>query len=423
MKTIGFIGLGTMGMPMAANLLEKGYQVLVYNRTQQKSLELAENGAEVVDSPKDAARLSEVLITMLSDGQALEEVYYGDQGVLQGLHPRLTVIDCSTVSPETSKRIYHDLSVSAVDFLDAPVTGSKPAAIDGTLVFMVGGLQEVMDEHMDIFDTLGKTTLHMGPSGSGSQTKLAHNTMVGIHAAALSEGMSIAAKSGIDVGKFLSIVKLGAANSRQAELKGDKMLSRDFSNQFSLKLMSKDLNLSSQFTEQLELSLPLLRAARERFQSGMDHGWGDLDLAAIIQCYEEEMSMRVNGTKIDKTAEKTGRERRRSTRVPINIKLHLSVHQWEQEGSFKGQDIEGTLYDLSNNGLQIVSKVPLAQDMFIVIHFPKDAELPPITGRIIRIEQREAHKDTFHYGCLLSGTAPYIRAKLEEYIDKHISMV
>jgi 3-hydroxyisobutyrate dehydrogenase-like beta-hydroxyacid dehydrogenase len=423
MKTIGFIGLGTMGKPMAANLLKKGYPVVVYNRTKGKTEELEEHGAEVVHSPGEAARSAAVLITMISNDAALEEVYYGSQGIFEGVHPRLTVIDCSTVSPNLSKRIYKDLGTHAVDFLDAPVTGSKPAAIDGSLTFMIGGLKEVIDENMDVFEALGTKVVHMGESGSGSQTKLAHNTIAGINLAALSEGFSIAAKSGIDLNKFLEIVQSGAANSKQADLKGNKIINHDFSNQFSVKLMLKDLLLSNQLTREWAGSTPLLEAAIERYQTALDKGWGEQDMSAVIQCYEEEMgvnmSEKTNNSTNDKP-EKSGFERRTSTRVPLQIKLHLSVHQWKQEGSFEGQNIEGILYDLSNNGLQIMSEAPLAQDMFIVIHFPQDAKLPPITGKIIRIENRDNNNQMFRYGCLISGIAPITRKQLEEYIEKHM---
>lgn len=419
MKTIGFIGLGTMGKPMAANLLNKGFPVVLYNRTKDKALELEELGAEIANSPAEAARSVTVLITMISDDHALEEVYYGNQGIFEGVHPRLTVIDCSTVSPKLSKRIYKDLGAHAVEFLDAPVTGSKPAAIDGTLTFMVGGLKEVLDEQTDVFKALGTKIIHMGDSGSGSQTKLAHNTIAGINLAALSEGFTIAAKSGIDLNKFLEVVQSGAANSKQAELKGSKIINHEFSNQFSVKLMLKDLLLSNQLTREWTDSVPLLDAAIGRFQAAMDKGLGDQDMSAVIQCYEEEMGFRMNAKETDNPSELSGFERRTSTRVPIRIKLHLSVHQWEQEGSFVGQNIEGILYDLSNNGLQIMSDAPLAQDMFIVIHFPQDAKLPPITGKIIRIENRDDNNLMFRYGCLLSGIAPTTRRQLEAYIQDH----
>jgi len=427
MKRIAFIGLGTMGKPMAANLIHKGYTVTVYNRTLEKTEELVRLGADTALTPAEAAHGADVLITMLSNDEVLLNTFYSEYGVLSGLHPALSIIDCSTVAPQTSRRLADELAAHYVDFLDAPVTGSKPAAEAGTLTFMVGGNEEVFEEHRDLFAAMGSKALYLGPSGSGSYAKLAHNTMVGINAIGLMEGLAIAVKAGVKPDQFLEIVRSGGANSKQAELKGDKILDRDFSNQFSLKLMLKDLLLAAQVGRSFQLPTPTLHAVSSVFQMGLSKGLGDLDLSSVIQVYEDWMHETVErpapaGTAAATAAEKqatplSSRERRRDTRVQLNIKLLLSVYQWEQEGSFSGQNIAGTLYDLSESGLQISSDFPLAQDMFIVIHFPQEAELPPITARVIRIE---AKADQFRYGCMLSGLPPYVRIKLEQYIQEHI---
>lgn len=416
MKRIGFIGLGTMGLPMAANLLKKGYDVTVYNRTPGKADELVALGADVAAAPAQAARAADVIFTMLSNDAAVLDTFLGENGILAGVMPGQTIIDCSTVSPDTSRRLFQELAGHYVDFLDAPVTGSKPAAESGTLVFMVGGSEDVFKDQYDLFMDLGSKALYMGPSGSGSYTKLAHNTMVGINALALMEGLSLAAKSGLDPEQFLEIVKAGAANSRQAELKGSKIIGRDFSNQFSVKLMLKDLLLAADLTSKFQLPTPMLHSAATVFQMGLAQGLGEDDLSAVVKCYEQWMGSEITKRTVPAEQETvlSGRERRKAERVPMGIKLHLSVYQWEQEGSFSGQNIEGTLRDLSESGLQIASKFPLAQDMFVVIHFPKEADLPPITGRIIRIE---THDEEFRYGCMLSGLPPYVRIKLEQYIQ------
>lgn len=430
MRTIGFIGLGTMGLPMAQNLLKKGFNVIAYNRTGSKVDSLSAQGAESADSPKEVARTADVVVTMLSDNPSVEEVYYGSNGILSGIRPGMTVIDSSTISPGLVRKIASDLQDHMADFLDAPVTGSKPAAIDGTLLFMVGGKKEVLEDVEDILSAMGSKIVHMGPSGSGSKTKLAANAMVGIHAAALMEGLSIATKSGVDPEKFLQIVRGGAANSRQAELKGDKILDRDFSNQFSLKLMLKDLMLGAGLANELRVPMPLLENAKNVFQMGYSKGLGEQDVSSLIQCYEDWAGVEVK--RLSKSAEAVtgggaagaggagadaadvaGRERRKARRVPMNIDLHISVYQWEQEGAFSGQQVYAQLYDLSESGLQIRSKFPLAADMFVVIHFPQEAELPPITGKIIRVVN---DGDAFRYGCMLSGIPPYVRLKLEDYL-------
>lgn len=416
MKKVAFIGLGTMGKPMVVNLLSKGFAVKVYNRTADKAGEVAALGAEIAATPSDAAAGADVIMTMLSTDDVVLHAAFGEHGYVHGLHPGQVVIDCSTVAPETSRKLHDELASHLVDFLDAPVTGSKPAAESGSLAFMVGGDEEVLAEQRDVLEALGKKIVHMGPSGSGSYAKLAHNTMVGINALALMEGLSIATKAGLDAESFLEIVATGGANSKQVELKGAKIVERDFSNQFSLKLMLKDLLLASNVTNQYQLPAPMLRTAASVFQMGLSKGLGEEDLSAVIQCYEDWMQMQVGARKEPPfmTAVSAAEERRRNVRIPMNIQLLLSVYQWEQEGAFSGQHIAGTLVDLSESGIRIVSEFPLARDMFIVIHFPQEAGLPPITARIIRIDH-EGEK--FKYGCMLSGLPPYVRLKLEEYIE------
>lgn len=416
-----------MGKPMAANLLKQGYPVVVYNRTVEKAIELLTLGADTAASPAEVTKQANVVITMVSDDTSLHEVYYGTDGIIHGLHAGMTVIDCSTVSPGLSKRIYKDLSDHFVDFLDAPVTGSEPAAIDGTLLFMVGGQQEALNEQMDIFNAMGRKVVYMGPSGSGSNTKLAHNTMVAIHNTALSEGLTLAVQAGVDPERFLEIVQGGAAGSRAAELKGPKIINRDFSPQFTLQLMLKDLRLASDLSNELKVPTPMLDQVKNLYHIAASKGLGEEDLCAIVQCYEEWANIKVKKITPPASVESksaawttqamdSGSERRRSTRLHLEIKLQLSVYQWEQEGSFSGQNIEGSLVDLSDSGLQILSSFPLAQDMFIVIHFPQEAKLPPITGKIIRIEHKE---EKFRYGCMLAGLPPHVRIQLENYIAQH----
>ena len=422
-KAIGFIGLGTMGAPMAANLLKNGYPVTVYNRTADKADALIRLGADAVTTAAEAARAADVLFTMVSDDVSLQEVFYGEEGIMSGIKPGLVIFDCSTVSPELSSRLHHDLAGHYVEFLDAPVTGSKPAAIDGTLVFMVGGKKDVLDEHKAILLTMGAAYHHMGEAGTGSRAKLAMNTIVGINVAALVEGMTIAAKSGINLDAFTEILLAGGAASRAAEMKSKRILNREFDPQFALKHMLKDLQLAEVQTAKLQLPTPLLQAAESMYRIGLGKGLGEQDLSAVAKCYEDWAGLQLtSGDAADKPASgkastTVASNRRRDVRVPLNIKLQISIYQWQAEGSFSGQSLDAWLYDLSESGMQVVCDVPLATEMFVVIHFPKEAELPPITSKIIRIER---HDDTFHYGCLISGMAPYTRIKLEGYIAKHL---
>jgi 3-hydroxyisobutyrate dehydrogenase-like beta-hydroxyacid dehydrogenase len=417
MKSIGFIGLGIMGGPMTANLLRKGYAVTVYNRNAAKLDEYKKLGADIVSTPAEVARTVDVLFTMVSDNQAIEEIYFGEEGITFGLRPGLIVFDCSTVSPEVSRRLHTELAMHYVDFFDAPVTGSQLSAIEGILNFMVGGNKELLEENKSILLAMGKNVHHMGGAGTGSQTKLALNTIVGINMAGFIEGLAIAAKSGINLETFVELVQTGGAHSRIAEMKNAKILDRDFSADFSLKHMLKDLHLAGNQAALLQLPTPLLKTVESLYRISLSKGLGDLDMSALVHNYEDWMHHQVSRKKIEIKNTPAADNRRRNVRVPLDIKLQVSIYQWENEGSFSGQTVEAALDDLSESGMQITSKIPLAKDMFIVIHFPMEAELPPITGKIIRIERKE---HIFNYGCLISGMAPPTKKKLEAYIQKKI---
>jgi 3-hydroxyisobutyrate dehydrogenase-like beta-hydroxyacid dehydrogenase len=417
MKSIGFIGLGIMGAPMATNLLKKGYSVTIYNRTSTKTDEFQRLGADIVSTPADVARSVDVLFTMVSDNQAIEDIFFGDEGIMYGIRPGLIIFDCSTVSPELSIRLHTELAEHYAEFFDAPVTGSKTNAIEGTLVFMVGGKAELLEEHKSILLDMGKAVYSMGGSGTGTRTKLALNTIVAINLVGFIEGLSIASKSGIDLEAFIELVQSGGAASKIADTKKDKMLDRDFSPHFPLKHMLKDLQLAENQAASLQLPTPLLQTVENLFRISLNKGLGDMDAAALIHTYEDWMHHQLSRNKLQIKDTPAVDNRRRSVRVPLDIKLQISIYQWENEGSFSGQSMEASLYDLSDSGLQITCNMPLAEEMFIVIHFPKEAQLPPITGKIIRIEIKE---NTFNYGCLISGMAPPTKKKLESYIQTKI---
>lgn len=297
MKQIGFIGLGTMGAPMASNLLRGGFQVTVYNRTAAKCEPLVAEGAVAALTPRAATEGKDVIITMISNDDSIREVFYGEEGILNALKPGGLIIDSSTISPGLVREIAAEVKARGGHFLDAPVTGSKPAAIEGTLVFMVGGNAEVIEEHRNIFDTMGRLLLHMGDNGSGAAAKLAHNAMVGIHNVALAEGFSIAVKSGVPADKFLELVRNGSAGSKQAELKGQKIIDNDFSNQFSLGLMLKDLKLASSLSDSTGVPTPMLGVAKSMFQTGFNHGFADEDLSAVVKSYEDWIGQKIGDKK------------------------------------------------------------------------------------------------------------------------------
>ncbi|WP_274649205.1 NAD(P)-dependent oxidoreductase [Paenibacillus humicola] len=287
MNKIGFVGLGVMGSPMAANLIGKGYRVAVYNRTPGKADRLLELGAVLAGTPAEAADGADAVVTMISNDDAVNEVYYGDNGLLGGLAAGTVVVDSSTISPALARQLAVDCAAKSADYLDAPVSGSKPAAESGQLVFMAGGDANALKRCEPILLAMGSKIVHLGPSGSGATAKLAVNTVLGINTAALIEGLAIATNGGIDVASFLELVQSGGAASRIAELKGGKLLGRDFSVQFALSLMLKDLRLASVLSDGLKTPTPVLEAVKSVFQIAEAHGFGELDLSALAKCYEQ----------------------------------------------------------------------------------------------------------------------------------------
>lgn len=284
-----------MGAPMAANLLQKNYTVTVYNRTPGKADVLLQHGASAAASPLEAVKDADVVVSIISNDSAVEEVYYGDKGVLAGLKPGAVAIDSSTISPALARRLASDVAAKGGSFLDAPVTGSKDGAIAGTLLFMVGGDQATVEAHRELFLAMGREIIYMGESGTGATAKLCHNTIVGINAAGLIEGMAIAAKGGLDMEAFVRIVQGGGAASKQADLKGPKILANDYSVQFSLALMLKDLKLSTALSDGMGVPAPMLGIAKSLFQAGQAMGYGEDDLAALAHVYEEWIGRQLRG--------------------------------------------------------------------------------------------------------------------------------
>ncbi|OMF38746.1 3-hydroxyisobutyrate dehydrogenase [Paenibacillus sp. FSL H8-0548] len=295
MKKIGFIGLGVMGLAMASNLLRKGFEVSVYNRTPGRADTLTQLGAAVLDSPAAVASTADIVITMISNDAAIREVYWGENGIFAGVRSGSTLIDSSTISPALARELAAEAEALGAAFLDAPVTGSKPAAEGGTLVFMVGGLAEQISKVEDVLLAMGRKVIPMGANGSGSIAKLAHNTIVGINVVALAEGMAIAASGGIDGASFVELVQSGGAASKAAEMKGPKLLEGNYDVQFSLELMLKDLRLSSVLSDSLNVPTPLLEASKTLFQVGDAMGLGALDMSSVGQAYEQWIGRKLSG--------------------------------------------------------------------------------------------------------------------------------
>lgn len=294
MQRIGFIGLGIMGKPMALNLITAGHSLTVYNRTRIKTDILQQAGAKLASSPKQVAQNSDVIITIVSDSPDVQEIMLGQEGILKGIQPNSIVIDMSTISPSMTKSLSQRLAEKGASMLDAPVSGSSWAAEDGTLSIMVGGDKKVFDKCLPIFETLGKTIVHIGPTGMGQVCKLVNQVIVAGTLASVCEGLLLGSKSGVNLEKVFQAITGGAANSWQLENLGSRIIKRDFAPGFTVKLMLKDQRLINQASQELELPMPLSSVVRQFFYALSQKGLGEEGTQSYIKALEEIGHTEVN---------------------------------------------------------------------------------------------------------------------------------
>ncbi len=287
MQRIGFIGLGIMGKPMALNLIAAGYILTVYNRTRIKTGVLEQAGAKLASSPKQVSENSDVIITMVSDSPDVQEIVLGNDGILEGIRHSSVMIDMSTISPSMTKTLSQRLAEKGASMLDAPVSGSSWAAEDGTLSIMVGGDKEVFQKCLPIFETLGKTIVHIGPTGMGQVCKLVNQVIVAGTLASVCEGLLLGSKSGVNLDNVFQAITGGAANSWQLENLGSRIIKRDFAPGFTVKLMLKDQRLINQASEELELPMPVSSIARQFFYALGQKGLGEEGTQSYIKALEE----------------------------------------------------------------------------------------------------------------------------------------
>ncbi|NOX67252.1 MAG: NAD(P)-dependent oxidoreductase [Chlorobi bacterium] len=283
MNKIGFIGLGIMGKPMAMNLMKAGFELVVYNRTKSRMDELIQSGAAGVESPKEAAENSDIIITIVSDTPDVEDVILGEQGVIHGVKAGSVVIDMSTISPSVTKEIALKLKEKNADMLDAPVSGGDTGAINGTLAIMVGGEKEVLDRCMPVLNAMGKTITHTGTNGMGQVVKLCNQILVSVTNMAVSEAVLFAQKSGVDPHTMIEATKGGAAGSWQLANLGPKMVDEDFAPGFMIDLQQKDLRLVLEAASQINLPLPALSYVHQMYTSNQANGEGKEGTQALYK--------------------------------------------------------------------------------------------------------------------------------------------
>jgi 3-hydroxyisobutyrate dehydrogenase len=281
MHTLGWIGLGHMGEPMAKNLLNVGYKVNVYNRSPQKTVPLVDTGATKLNSPKEIAKQSDLIFIMLSDTNAVHAVLTSDNGLLEGICARKIVINMSTISPEDSLTFASLISKKGGTYLDAPVSGSVGAASTRQLVILVGGDKKAKDICQPYFDHLGKETIYFGSNSKGSSAKLAINLLLGIFGQGIGETLLFAEKSELDKEKVLQLISQSGMNTPLFNGKKDMYRTGDFPSAFMLELMSKDLGLIKAEADRLKTTLPLAEATNNTYLSAKENGKAKLDMAAI----------------------------------------------------------------------------------------------------------------------------------------------
>lgn len=252
----GFVGLGIMGGPMAANLLRAGFRLTVWNRTAAKAGPVVAAGAIAAGSPAEVARSSEVVVTCVSDSPDVEEVILGAGGIAEGAAPGTIVIDCSTVAPATAKKVAAELARRDVSFLDAPVSGGDVGAKAGTLAMMVGGEGAVFERARPVLEAMGKTIVHVGPSGAGQVVKLCNQVAGALNLLAMAEAITLCRRSGVDPARMLEVVSRGAAGSWMLENLGPRAIAGDFAPGFMVELMQKDLRLIAEAAAETRTALP-----------------------------------------------------------------------------------------------------------------------------------------------------------------------
>jgi len=284
MNKVAFLGLGVMGNGMAQNLLKAGFPLTVYNRTRSKAEPLASKGANVADTPREAAADANIMIAMVGDDTASKAVWLGEDGALAGAKPDTILIECSTLSLEWVRELARLAAARHLAFLDAPVTGSKDAAEAGELRLMIGGDAAVLERARPALEVISKRIDHFGPTGAGATVKLINNLMGSVQVAVLGEGLALAERAGLDLDQVVAFVINAAPGSPVVKGKAARMAHRDYDDtQFALKWMHKDATYALRAADEYGVPMPTVAAAREVYRIARNLGLDDADFAAVIE--------------------------------------------------------------------------------------------------------------------------------------------
>jgi 2-hydroxy-3-oxopropionate reductase len=286
MKKVGFIGLGIMGKPMAINLMNAGYSLIVLDSNKAAG-DLTHKGAEAFSTCKEVAAHSDIVITMLPDSPEVKEVVYGADGVLEGIKSGTIFVDMSTIAPSTAREVYDSLKEKGVEALDAPVSGGQVGAEGGTLSIMCGGSQAAFDEVMPLFQVMGKSAVLIGDAGAGQMTKACNQMIVGMTIQAVAESFTLAKKAGVNLEKMREALLGGFAQSRILDLHGQRIIDRNFDPGFKIKLHRKDMNIALEAGK--EFSVPLYGSAlvASHMDAVLASGKGEYDHSSLALLMEQ----------------------------------------------------------------------------------------------------------------------------------------
>lgn len=288
---VAFLGLGIMGRPMAANLVKAGHEVAAWNRSPGKSLE----GARTAETPADAARDAEVVWICVSDTKAVESVLFGASGVEATIPQGAIIVDSSTIAPSAELSFAQKFAAKGVHYVDAPVTGSKVAAENGSLIFMAGGEEDVLAKLDPLFKALGKQVFHMGEASKGQAVKLAMNLQIALIYEGFAEALTLATKLGVSIDKMLPLIQASMVKSGVVEYKAPFVMRRDFTPNFPLRLMLKDIHLALDAAKEVRVKLPGLETVEEVYEMAAEDGNQDLDYAATLTLLEKWAGVEVKG--------------------------------------------------------------------------------------------------------------------------------
>jgi len=285
-----------MGSGMASNLFKAGYELTVWNRSAEKCKPFVRKGARIADSPTEAVRDVDLVIYMLSNDEAVEAVVFGAKGILRGIKEGQIAIDMSTVLPATSLREQEAFAKHGVDFLDAPVFGSKQEAAEAKLWIMAAGNKAIFEKVKPVLEHLGQTVHYFGKNGNATAMRLVGNLIVALGLEALSEGLVLAQKAGLDLNAVMEVVKVADFSSPLLVSNGQNILKRDFSTSFALKLMLKDAGLIQKFGVSLKSPIPALRVVERNLAAAVDLGFGKENASALIKALEKEAGVEVRAS-------------------------------------------------------------------------------------------------------------------------------